>query len=57
MDELLKTLILQAPNFIGFVALAVVLSRMIEKQTAMIERLIEKLECDDGVAIGQKETD
>lgn len=29
MDELLKTLVLQAPNFIGFIVLAFVLTRYV----------------------------
>lgn len=63
MEDLIKTLILQAPNFVGFMVLAYVLTRFVimpmmthhEKQDQLIFDLASKL-ADCGKA-SQKETD
>lgn len=67
MDEILKTLIFQAPNFIGFIVLAYVLTRFVimpmmahhEAQDKLIFDLAMRL-ADCGKPAngnGQKETD
>lgn len=65
MDELLKTLITQAPNFVGFIILSFVLVKyviqpgidLISRQNETIKQLAFKLaECDNGEA-RQEETD
>lgn len=56
MDELIKTIILNAPNFIGFLAAVIILYR----QNAQLLNLVEKLslECQETrPAIQQEETD
>lgn len=56
MDELIKTIITNAPNFIGFLAAVVILYR----QNAQLLNLVEKLslECSDAKpAVQQEETD
>lgn len=65
MDELLKTLITQAPNFVGFIILSFVLVKfviqpgidLISKQNETIKQLAFKLaECNDET-VRQEETD
>lgn len=50
MDDLLKTLILEAPNFIGFIVLAVILSR----QNAALQKALIDL-CNQLQEILQRE--
>lgn len=65
MDDLIKTILLQAPNFVGFLVLSYVLVRfviqpgieLIHKQNETIKELAFKLaELDDAHPV-KKETD
>lgn len=47
-EELINTIVLQAPNFIGYTLLAVILLYVIRLQQKLIMTLVEKWErCED----------